>query len=145
MGMIKEFKEFAAKGNLVDMAVGIAIGAAFGTVSSSFVADIFTPLLSMLFGSPDFSNLFVILQDPAVTEGVDMTSVASIREAGGVVLAYGLFVNAVISFLIIAFALFLVIKGMNRMKKKEEPAPAPAPAGPSETDLLTEIRDLLKK
>ena len=145
MGMIKEFKEFAAKGNLVDMAVGIAIGAAFGTVSSSFVADIFIPLLSMLFGSPDFSNLFVILQDPAVTEGVDMTSVASIRDAGGVVLAYGLFVNAVISFLIIAFALFLVIKGMNRMKKKEEPAPAPAPAGPSETDLLTEIRDLLKK
>ena len=144
MGIGKEFKDFASKGNLVDMAVGIAIGAAFGTVASSFVADLFTPLLSMLFGSPDFSNLFIVLQDPTIAEGVDMTSVASIREAGGVVLAWGLFLNAFIAFLIIAFALFMVIRAINSMKKKEEAAPAPDP-GPSQTDLLTEIRDLLKK
>jgi len=144
MGIAKEFKEFASKGSLVDMAVGIAIGAAFGTVASSFVADLFTPLLSMLFGSPDFSNLFIILQNPAVMEGVDMTSVGAIREAGGVVLAWGMFLNAFISFLIIAFALFMVIRSINSMKKKEEAAPAPDP-GPSQNDLLTEIRDLLKK
>ncbi|MBI1307882.1 MAG: large conductance mechanosensitive channel protein MscL [Bacteroidetes bacterium] len=144
MGIIKEFKTFAMKGNLIDMAVGLAIGAAFGAVATSFVADIFTPILSMLFGSPDFSNLFIILKNPANTEGVDLTSVTSIREAGGVVLAWGLFLNAAVSFVIIAFALFMVIKGMNNMKKKEEAAPA-APAGPSETDLLAEIRDLLKK
>ncbi len=144
MGIAKEFKEFASKGSLVDMAVGIAIGAAFGTVASSFVADLFTPLLSMLFGSPDFSNLFIILQDPAVMEGVDMTSVGAVREAGGVVLAWGMFLNAFISFLIIAFALFMVIRSINNMKKKEEAAPAPDP-GPTQNDLLTEIRDLLKK
>lgn len=144
MGMIKEFKEFASQGNLVDMAVGIAIGAAFGTVATSFVSDLFTPMLSLLFSSPDFSNLFFILKQPGVTDGVDMASVSAVRDAGGVVLAYGLFINAFISFLIIAFALFMVIKGINKMKKKEEPAPAP-PAGPSETDLLTEIRDLLRK
>lgn len=145
MGMLKEFKEFASKGNLLDMAVGIAIGAAFGTVASSFVADLFTPLLSMLFGSPDFSNLFITLQRPGIVDGVDMSSVASIREAGGVVLAYGMFINAFISFMIIAFALFMVVKGVNKLKKKEAAAaPAPAP-GPTEKDLLAEIRDLLKK
>jgi large conductance mechanosensitive channel len=144
MGVVKEFKEFASKGSLVDMAVGIAIGAAFGTVASSFVADLFTPVLSLLFGSPDFSNLFVVLHDPAVMEGVDMTSVAAVRDAGGVVLAYGLFLNALIAFVIIAFALFMVIRSINNMKKKEEEAPAPDP-GPSQTDLLTEIRDLLNK
>lgn len=140
MKIVKEFKEFAMKGNMIDMAVGIIIGAAFGTLVKSLVDDIIMPLISGAFGSPDFSNLFVILRQPEIIDGVDMTSIAAIREAGGVALGYGLFINALIAFLLVSIALFIVIKAVNTMKKKAEEAPS----GPSEKDLLTEIRDVLK-
>ncbi len=143
--MLKEFKEFAVKGNMVDMAVGIIIGAAFGTVVKSVVSDILMPIVSSIFGTPDFSNLYVVLRE---VEGVVEPSVTAIRDAGGVVLAYGLFINALISFLIVAFVLFLVVKAMNRMKREEEaeaaPEPEPDPEPSSEEVLLGEIRDLLK-
>lgn len=143
--MLKEFKEFAIKGNMLDMAVGIIIGAAFGTVVGSFVNDIMMPLISSITGAPDFSNLFIVLKAPADAAEVNMASIQSVRDAGGVALGYGLFINAFISLLIVAFALFLVIKSVNKLKRKEEAAPAPAPAGPTAEDLLTEIRDLLKQ
>ncbi len=142
--MFKEFKEFAMKGNMLDMAVGIVIGAAFGTVIKSLVSDILMPIISSVFGTPDFSNLFVLLKAPAEMEGVNMESIASVREAGGVALGYGLFINAVIAFILVAFVLWMVVRSMNKLKKKEEPAPEPEPAGPSAEDLLTEIRDVLK-
>lgn len=143
--MLKEFKEFAMKGNMLDMAIGIVIGAAFGTVIKSLVDDVLMPVVSSIFNSPDFSNLFVILKAPEAVEGVAMDSIAAVREAGGVALGYGLFINAIIAFLLVALALFFVVKAVNRMKaKEEEAAPAPPP-GPSAEDLLTEIRDLLKK
>lgn len=144
--MLKEFKEFAVKGNMVDMAVGIIIGAAFGTVVKSVVDDILMPIVSAFTGAPDFSNLFVTLRAP--TEPVAEQTVAAIRDAGGVVLAYGLFINALIAFLIVAAVLFFVVKGMNRLQRKEEAAAEPEPpAEPEPTKeevLLTEIRDLLK-
>jgi large conductance mechanosensitive channel len=141
--MLKEFKEFAMKGNMLDMAVGIIIGAAFGTIIKSLVDDILMPLISTLTGAPDFSNVYSILADEAgaYTDGM---SLAAFREAGGVALAYGPFINAVIAFLLVALALFFVVKGMNKMKKKEEAAPAAPPAPSAEETLLTEIRDLLK-
>jgi large conductance mechanosensitive channel len=143
--MLKEFKEFAVKGNMVDMAVGIIIGAAFGTVVKSVVDDLLTPLISAVAGTPDFSNLFVILRAPETA--VAEPSVAAIREAGGVVLGYGLFINALIAFLIVALVLFVVVKGMNQMKRKEEaapPEPEPEPVPTNEEVLLAEIRDLLQ-
>ncbi|MBX2929160.1 MAG: large conductance mechanosensitive channel protein MscL [Saprospiraceae bacterium] len=142
--MLKEFKEFAIKGNMLDMAVGIIIGAAFGTVVGSFVNDIMMPLISAITGTPDFSNLFIVLKAPDAAEA-NMASIQSVRDAGGVALGYGLFINAFISLLIVAFALFMVIKSVNKLKRKEEAAPAPAPAGPTAEDLLIEIRDLLKQ
>ncbi|NND73044.1 MAG: large conductance mechanosensitive channel protein MscL [Rhodothermales bacterium] len=140
--MLKEFKEFAMKGNMVDMAVGIIIGAAFGTVVKSVVDDILMPVVSAVFGAPDFSNLFVLLKNPS---GDTFTSLEAAREAGAVALGYGLFINALIAFIIVAFVLFMVVKSMNNMKKKEEAAPAAPPAPPKEEVLLTEIRDLLKQ
>ena len=142
--MLKEFKEFAIKGNMVDMAVGIIIGAAFGTVIKSVVDDMLMPLVSAVFGTPDFSNLFVVLR---AADGAEEHTVTAIREAGGVVMAYGLFVNALIAFSIVALVLFLVVKSMNRMKRDEEeaaPDPEPAPEPTNEEVLLGEIRDLLK-
>ena len=142
--MLKEFKEFAMKGNMVDLAVGFILGAAFGTVITSLVNDILMPLISSIFGTPDFSNMFVLLKEPAEAAGVNMQSIEAVREAGGVALGYGLFINALIAFILVALALFFVIKGINKAKKKEEEA-AEEPAGPSQEDLLTEIRDLLAK
>lgn len=144
--MLKEFKEFAIKGNMLDMAVGIIIGAAFGTVVSSFVNDLMMPVVSGVIGMPDFSQLFMVLQEGA-TPGPYAT-VEAAAEAGAVTLNWGLFVNNLISLLLVALALFMVIKGYNRVKAEmeaEQPAEEEAPAGPSETDLLTEIRDLLAK
>ena len=138
--MLKEFKEFALKGNMLDMAVGIIIGAAFGTIVSSLVDDILMPIISGISSAPDFSNLFILLKSPA-SSSVNLTSVEDIRQAGGVVLAYGKFINAVISFLIVALALFSLVKAVNKLKKAE----VPAPAGPTSEQLLAEIRDLLKK
>jgi large conductance mechanosensitive channel len=139
--MLKEFREFAIKGNMIDMAVGIVIGAAFGTVVKSLVDDLLMPVVSGLIGAPDFSNLFIVLRNPT---GAAFASVKAARDAGAVVLAVGLFVNAVISFLLVAMALFVVVKGVNRLRRQAPEAPA-APAPPSpEVTLLAEIRDLLR-
>jgi large conductance mechanosensitive channel len=142
--MLKEFKEFALKGNMVDMAVGIVIGAAFATVVGSLVDDIIMPLVAAIFQAPDFSNLFITLRNPS---GEVFSSIEAAREAGAVALGYGLFINALIAFLIVAIALFLVIRSMNRlmaMKAKEAAAPATPPAPTPQEVLLAEIRDLLK-
>ncbi len=141
--MLKEFKEFAIKGNMVDMAVGIIIGAAFATVVQSLVDDIIMPLVSGVFQMPDFSNLFLVLRNPT---GEAFTSVEVAREAGAAVLGYGLFINAVIAFLIVAFVLFIVVRNMNRlMEEKERAAAEGAPPEPTTQEvLLTEIRDLLQ-
>jgi len=143
--MLKEFKAFAVKGNMVDMAVGIVIGAAFATVVKSLVNDIVMPIVSAIFNAPDFMNLFIVLKDPADLTGVNMESITAIREAGGVALGYGLFINAIIAFIIVAWVLFMIIKGMNATKKKEEEAPAAPPAPSKEEVLLGEIRDALTK
>ncbi len=140
--MLKEFKEFAMKGNMLDMAIGFILGAAFGTVIKSLVDDILMPIVSSVFGTPDFTNLFTVLKAPADTTGVNMNSIEAVREAGGIALGYGLFINALIAFIILAFILFLVVKNINKLKKAEEEAP---PAGPTQEDLLAEIRDLLAK
>jgi len=139
MGMVKEFKEFAVKGNVVDMAVGIIIGGAFGTIVKSLVSDVLMPPIGLLLGGVDFSNLFVVLGAGSY-ETLDAA-----KEAGAATVNYGVFFNNVISFLIVAFAVFLLVKGINAAKRKEEEAPAAPPAPPAEEVLLTEIRDLLKQ
>ena len=138
MGIITEFKEFAIKGNVVDMAVGIIIGGAFGTIVKSLVNDIIMPPIGMLMGGIDFSDLYF---DPA---GGEYASLEAAREAGAPAIAYGLFINNVISFLIVAWAVFMLVKGMNSLKRKEEEAPSEPPAPPKQEVLLEEIRDLLK-
>jgi large conductance mechanosensitive channel len=130
--MMQEFKEFAMRGNVVDMAVGIIIGGAFGKIVSSFVSDVIMPPIGLLLGGVDFSNLMLILKE-------------AIGETPAVTVKYGVFLNTVIDFVIIAFAIFTVIRLMNRLKKKEEEAPAPPPEPSTEEKLLTEIRDVLKK
>ena len=137
MGFIKEFKEFAMKGNVMDMAVGVIIGGAFGKIVTSLVNDVLMPLVSLGTGGIDFTDLFINLG-----EG-NYTTLAAAKEAGAAVFAYGQFIQNIIDFIIIAFCIFLMIKGMNKLKKKEEPA-LEAPAGPTQEELLTEIRDLLK-
>lgn len=140
MGFVKEFRDFAVKGNMVDLAVGIIIGAAFGAIVSSLVDDVFMPVIGLVFGGLDFSNLFIVLSNP---EGVPVPSVTAAEEAGVSTLNIGLFINAIVKFVIIAFVLFLVIKGINSMKR--EAAKDPAPAAPSKEEvLLTEIRDALR-
>jgi large conductance mechanosensitive channel len=140
--MFQEFKDFAMKGNFVDMAVGIVIGAAFSTIVKSFVDDIIMPVVGMMTGV-DFANMFYVIKEGA--QGASYTTVAAANEAGAVTINYGLFINAMLTFLIVAFALFIVIKAMNAAKKAEEEAPA-APAEPSdEAKLLAEIRDSLAK
>jgi large conductance mechanosensitive channel len=143
--MLKEFKEFAAKGNMLDMAVGIVIGAAFATIISSLVNDIIMPPIGMALGGVDFSEFYVLLQ--AGAPAGPYATLAAAKEAGAVTLNWGIFVNALISFLIVAFALFLVVKGFNKMKAEqaaEEAAPEAPPEPSPEVTLLTEIRDLLK-
>ena len=120
--MFKEFKEFAMRGNVVDMAVGIVIGAAFGTIVKSLVADILMPPIGLLMGGVDFSNLFIIVKEGSVAG--PFATLADAQAAGAVTVNYGVFINTIISFLIVAFAIFMVIKGMNSMKKQEEEAPA---------------------
>ena len=123
--MFKEFREFAMRGSVLDMAVGIIIGAAFGTIVSSLVADVLMPPIGLLLGKVDFANLYILLT-AGQTPG-PYASLAAAQQAGAVTLNYGQFINKIISFLIVAFSLFLIIRSMNRMKKKAEPAPA-APA-----------------
>ena len=137
--MLNEFKQFAMRGNVVDMAVGIVIGAAFGKIVSSLVNDVIMPPIGLLMGGVDFSNLFVNLG-----EGT-FASLAAAEEAGAPIIKYGVFVNTVLDFVIVAFAIFMVVRGMNRLKKKEEEAPKAPPEPPAEQKLLTEIRDLLKQ
>lgn len=126
MGMMKEFKEFAVKGNVVDMAVGIIIGAAFGTIVKSLVADVIMPPIGMLLGNVDFSNLFLVLKDGAAA-AAPYATLADAQAAGAVTMNYGMFINTIISFVIVAFAVFMVIRNINRLKKEKEAAPAPAP------------------
>ena len=120
--MLKEFKEFAMKGNMVDMAVGIIIGAAFGTVIKSLVADVIMPPIGLLLGNVDFANLFMIVKEGA-TAG-PFATLADAKEAGAVTINYGVFFNEIIGFVIVAFAVFMLIRNMNRMKREEEEAPA---------------------
>ncbi len=136
--MFSEFKDFAMRGNVVDMAVGIVIGGAFGKIVSSFVNDVLMPPIGLAMGNVDFSNLFVNLSSAG------HATLAAAKEAGAPVLAYGSFMQTVVDFIIVAFAIFMVVKGMNSMKKKEEEAPAAPPEPSSEEKLLGEIRDLLK-
>ncbi|MBN1835529.1 MAG: large conductance mechanosensitive channel protein MscL [Spirochaetales bacterium] len=141
--MLKEFKEFAMRGNVMDMAVGIIIGAAFGAIVTSLVSDIIMPPIGLLLGNIDFAELFVVLKEGA-TPGPYL-SLAAAREAGAVTLNYGVFVNRVVSFVIVAFAVFLLVKGMNSLRRKAEEKPAEPPKPSDEVVLLTEIRDALKK
>lgn len=138
MSLVKEFKEFAMRGNVVDMAVGIIIGGAFGKIISSLVSDVLMPPLGLLLGGIDFKDMMVTLKG-AVVEGGEVIAPA-------VTLNYGLFIQNIIDFLIVAFAIFMAIKGMNSLKRKkeEEPAPEEAPAPTKDQELLSEIRDLLK-
>jgi len=139
--MLKEFKDFIMRGNVLDMAIGIVIGAAFGAVVKSFVSNILMPPIGLLMGGRDFADLFVVLK-PGSQPGPYPTLEAA-KEAGAVVWPWGVFINEVVAFLIIAFAIFLVVKAINNMKKKEEEAPPPPPEPSAEEKLLTEIRDLL--
>ena len=135
MGFIQEFKEFAMKGNVMDMAVGVIIGGAFGKIVSSLVDDVLMPLIGMLTGGIDLSGLSYQVMIPAVDGG---------EPIAGAVLKYGAFIQNVIDFLIIALSIFCVIKAINKFKKKEEPAPE-APAGPTTEELLADIKEILKK
>ena len=138
MGLIKEFKEFAVKGNVVDLAVAVIIGGAFGKIVSSFVNDVVMPPLGLLLGGMDFKDMQLVLKEGSITEAGE--------EIAAVTLNYGMFIQNVVDFVIIAFVIFMVIKGMNSMKKKEAAAPPPPPPGPTPSEkLLEEIRDLLKK
>lgn len=132
MSLINEFKAFAVRGNVVDMAVGIVIGAAFGKIVSSFVDGVIMPPLGLLIGGVDFSDLAIVLKD-------------AVGEAPAVVLRYGAFIQTVVDFVIIAFAIFMAIKAINHLKRKEAEAPSAPPAPSKEELLLTEIRDLLKE
>jgi large conductance mechanosensitive channel len=133
--MLKEFKEFAMKGNLVDIAVAFVMGAAFNNVVTSFTGGIVSPLIGLIFKS-DFKDLKYVITEGTMNDAGEVV--------GEVAVMYGTFLTNLIDFIIVAFVMFMVIKGINRMKKKEEPAPE-APAGPSQEELLTQIRDLLKK
>jgi large conductance mechanosensitive channel len=119
--MLKEFKEFAMRGNVVDMAVGIIIGAAFGTIVKSLVDDIIMPPIGLLLGKVDFSNLFLVIKQGAVAD--TFTTVTEAHKAGAVTINYGIFINTVISFLIVAFAVFILIRGLNKLKREEEATP----------------------
>lgn len=139
-GMLKEFRDFAMKGNVLDMAVGIIIGAAFGAIVSSLVKDVLMPPIGLLMGGLDFTNLFVTMGSG------DYATLADAEAAGAPIIRYGIFINQVINFLIVAFAIFILIKQVNRFKRKEEEKPPSAPpALPADVVLLTEIRDLLKQ
>jgi len=142
--MFKEFKKFISRGNVIDMAVGLVLATSFGAIIKSLVNDIIMPPIGKLLGGVDFSQLKMVIQEkiPAI---IDSTGAITTPEIAEVAIKYGTFMNTIITFIIVAFAIFIVVKGINKMKKKEEEAPA-KPAEPSKEEvLLTEIRDLLKK
>lgn len=138
MGMLKEFKEFAVKGNVIDLAVAVIIGGAFGKIVASFVKDIVMPPIGLLLGGVEFTDLAIVLKETSIGPAGE--------ELGPVLLTYGIFVQNVVDFVIIAFVIFVAVKGINSLKKKEEAAPTPPPPALSKSEvLLEEIRDLLKK
>jgi len=139
--MFKEFRDFALQGNVIDLAIGVIIGAAFGAIVSSLVDDLFMPIIGLILNGVDFSNLFIVISNP---NNVPVPSVDAARAAGVATLNYGLFINAVVKFTIIAFVLFLVVKGINRMRKQQAASPDAPPAPTTEEKLLTEIRDAIK-
>jgi large conductance mechanosensitive channel len=138
MAIMKEFREFAVKGNAIDLAVGVVIGAAFGAIVSSLVKDVIMPPIGLITGGMDFSNLFIDLS------GKGYPNLKAATDAGAPTINIGVFINTVINFLIVAMAIFLMVKGINRLRRKEEEAPAAPPAPSKEEVLLTEIRDILK-
>lgn len=137
--MLKEFREFAMRGNVLDLAVGIIIGAAFTTVVNSLVNDIIMPPIGYIMNGIDFSNFFLVLK------GEEYASLKAAKDAGAVTVNYGVFLNAIINFLIVAFAVFILVKQVNRFRKQEAAAPAEPPAPTTSEKLLTEIRDLLRQ
>ena len=141
--MLKEFKEFAVRGNVVDMAVGIILGGAFGAIAASLVNDVLMPVIGLLLGGADFSNLHAVLRE-GTTPGPYPSLVAA-KEAGAVVVGYGTLINAVVNFALVAIALFFVVKAINAAKVQKEAAPVAPPPPSKETALLTEIRDLLAR
>jgi large conductance mechanosensitive channel len=138
--MFQDFKAFIAKGNVMDLAVAVIIGAAFGAIVTSLTGDIIMPVVGAIFGGADFSNHFILLSTPAGYAG-SLTDYAALKEAGAAMIGYGAFLTAVINFVILAFVIFLLVRWTSRIVKKADDAPA----GPSEVDLLTDIRDELKK
>jgi large conductance mechanosensitive channel len=139
--MFKEFRDFALRGSVVDLAIGVIIGAAFGAIVSSLVDDVFMPVIGLILSGLDFSNLFIVLNNPS---GNPVPSVAFARENGIATLNYGLFINAIVKFAIIAFVLFLVVKAINAVRRKEAEKPAAPPAPTAEEKLLVEIRDAIR-
>lgn len=139
MSFMKEFKEFAMRGNVVDMAVGVIIGGAFGKIVTSLVQDVIMPPIGMMLGGLDFKSLFVNLGETSYA------TLAEAEKAGAPIIKYGAFINTVVDFVIVAFVIFLAIKGMNSLKRAEPPAPEAPPATPEDILLLREIRDSLKK
>lgn len=144
MGFVKEFKDFAIKGNAIDLAVGVIIGGAFGKIITSIIDDIVMPVVGAIIGKPDFSGLYVVLKQGTepVVNGVTL---AAAKASGASVFAYGNFITVAINFLLLALVVFWMVKVINRLKKKEEAAPAAPPAPSNQEVLLSEIRDLLKK
>ena len=143
MSLLKEFKEFVNRGNVMDLAVGVIIGGAFGKIVDSIVGDLIMPLVSRIVGKLDFSNLFVVLGD----NPNNLATLADLKKAGIAVFAYGSFLTIVVNFIILAFIIFMMVKQMNKLRKAEEAAPAPEAPAPTPEDivLLREIRDSLKK
>ena len=141
--MFNEFKQFAMRGNVVDLAIGVIIGGAFGAIVTSFVGDIMMPVIGVLTGGVDFSNMYVLIK--AGSEAAPYASLDAAKKAGAVAVAYGTLINTVVNFLIVAPALFVVVKGMNAARKQEAAAPPAPPAPSDEVVLLKEIRDLLAK
>jgi large conductance mechanosensitive channel len=137
--MLSEFKEFIARGNVIDLAVGVIIGGAFASITKSLTEDVIMPVVGAIFGGVDFSNMFILLGP--VPDGVSATDYAALKEAGVAMFGYGAFITATINFLILAFIIFLLVRAVNRMVRKEPDAPA----GPTEVDLLAEIRDELRR
>ena len=141
--MLKEFKEFAMRGNVVDMAVGIIIGAAFGTIVTSFVGDVMMPIIGLAVGGVDFSNMLLVLREG--TPPGPYPSLAAAKAAGAVAVGYGALINTIVNFLIVAFALFLLIKGINATRRQQPATPPASPEPSKEEVLLTQIRDLLAR
>ena len=141
MGMLQEFREFAVKGNAIDLAVGVIVGGAFSKIVDSIVSDLIMPLISRIIGRLDFSNMFFVLGD----NPNNLTALVEIKKAGIPVFAYGSFLTILVNFVILAFIIFMMVKQINRLRVTEAPAPAPEPPTPEDVLLLREIRDSLKK